>query len=331
MRAYSPKNNIFPLVSVIIPFYNREKFLSESIKSVLAQSETDWELLLIDDGSTDSGGEIVREFAEIHADKIRLLHHEDKKNKGAGASRNLGIAHARGKFITFLDSDDVFFPDALENQLSAFQHDANADAVCGTLICWYSWSDEPYKGEKDFKVDLILETEKLYQPPDLLVHNLHAGGRKPGIDCVMLKSDFAKRINLFEDDYRYIGEDQIFWAKVSLHGNIYVTNNVLAKYRQHPASTCAVESSGGKDADSMLIFLDWLENYLRGNEISDDKIWKALKSFRRTVIFQAKFNPLKQLYRRILPLRARYKIRDKLTKIKERLARSSHRHKKFIN
>jgi glycosyltransferase involved in cell wall biosynthesis len=327
MSENSTENQTKPLVSIIIPFYNREEFLEEAIESVFKQSVNDWEMILIDDGSTDKSVEIVQTFIKKYPHKIHLLSHEKNQNKGASASRNLGIAKANGEFITFLDSDDVFFPDTLERELKAFENNPKADAVCGTLECWYSWSDEAEKWEKDFIVALVLETEKLYQPPDLLVHNLNAGGRKPGINCVMLKRDFAKNFELFEDDYRYAWEDQVFWAKVSFHGTIYVMDAVLAKYRQHPASTCAVESKSGQDIPSVNIFLDWLEAYLRKQNVENKNVWKALHSFQKTLYLETKFSKLKQLYRRMFPLHIRYKIRDKLTRVKQILSRSAHRHK----
>ncbi len=327
MIEKTKKDQIRPLVSIIIPFYNRADFLREAIESVLDQTETDWELLLINDGSTDQSGAIAESFKAEYPSKIRLCSHSQNQNKGASASRNLGIAKAAGQFITFLDSDDVFFPDTLQKELQAFAQNPLADAVCGTLKCWYSWSEKAAKREKDFIINLVLETEKLYQPPALLIHNLTAGGRKPGINCVMLKNEFAKNFELFEADYRYAWEDQVFWAKVSLYGKIYVMDAVLAKYRQHPASTCAVESENGQDISSMNIFLDWLEIYLNKQNIENSNVWKALRSFRRTLFLETKLRKLKQMYRRMLPLHIRYKIRDLWTNTKKISARSAHRHK----
>lgn len=316
-----------PLVSIIIPFFNRKEFLVEAIESILAQSEKDWELLLIDDGSTDNGAEIARGFVQEYPCKIQLLNHPNNQNKGASASRNLGISNAKGKYLTFLDSDDIFFPDTITRELKAFEKNTDADAVCGTLECWYSWSGKADRREQDFTIDLVLELEKLYQPPDLLVHNLNAGGRKPGINCVMLKSEFVHRVGLFEEEFTRTGEDQVFWAKVSLFGQIYVMDAVLAKYRQHPASTCAIESENGQDIPLMNIFLDWLENYLRQQNIENKEVWKALRGFRRTLYLETKFRKLKQLYRRMFPLHFRYKMRDKWTRLKKTLSRSAHRHK----
>lgn len=315
-----------PLVSVIIPFYNREEFLGEAVESVLAQTFDDWELILVDDGSDDGSARIAREYSERHPSRIRLVGHDEGANRGATASRRLGFERAAGEFVTFLDSDDVFFKDTLERELRAFRENPEADAVCGTLVCWYSWSEAAAAGERDFTIDLVLDTERMYAPPELLIHNFRAGGRKPGMNCVMLKSGFARRIGVFTEDYAHAGEDQIFWLRVSLHGRIYVMDGVLAKYRQHPASTCAVVARDGRDLSSMNIYMDWAGNYLREQNVTDPEIWRAYRNFKRKCALEAKVGGVKRLYRRLLPLHVRYRLRDRITRAKRLLTRTAHRH-----
>ncbi len=325
MNNNSSKKLEKPLVSIIIPFYNREDFLSDAIDSVLSQTYENWELMLIDDGSKDKSFEIAKNYSEKHPRKIKVLTHENGQNRGASASRNLGIKNSKGGFITFLDSDDIYFPDTIEKEVTAFAENPDAEAVCGTLECWYSWSEEADEREKDFEIDLVLQLERIYEPPELLIHNLSAKGRKPGINCVMLKRGFIERIgSVFEDDCQYVWEDQIFWAKVSLNAKIFVMGDCLSKYRQHPTSSSTVEMQDGQDIPSMQIFLDWLEEYLIEQNANDKRVWKSLRSFRRSLKVETKLSGLKQFYRRSLPLYMRYKIRDKLTALKE-LLRSSHR------
>jgi glycosyltransferase involved in cell wall biosynthesis len=314
MNSYPNQSAENPLVSIIIPFYNREDFLREAVESVESQSYQNWELLLVDDGSTDRSATIAREFVKKQPKCIFLLQHED--NRGASAARNTGIRHATGEYVTFLDSDDVFFPNTIEREVKVFKNNPEADAVCGTLQCWYSWSLEASAFERDFTVNLFVELEKLHEPPFLLIHNLRAGGRKPGINCVMLKKDFVRRVGVFEEDFRYAWEDQIFWAKVSLRGKIYVMDACLSKYRQHSASTCAVTAQNGDELRSIKRFPEWLENYLREQNISDQRIWSALRDFQKSIRYQEKLRRLKQLYRRLLPLYARYWLREKWVGIK---------------
>lgn len=299
-----------PRVSVIIPFFNRERFLGEAIESVLAQTYQNWELILINDGSTDSSLNVAGDFIKKYPDRIFLHSHENEENRGASSSRNLGIKHAQGDLITFLDSDDVFLPKTLAIEIRAFASNPDADVVCGTLEYWFSWSEQIDKRERDFLVNLGLATETLYQPPSLLVHNLRAGGRKPGIGCVILKSGFAKKVGLFKDDFVYVGEDQIFWAKVCLYGKIYVLENCLAKYRQHRHSSSAVLTNGGDFNADLEQFSAWLENYLAINKIENKQVWEALKVWQKENRYRIKYKRLLNFYQRVFPYRYRYRIRD---------------------
>lgn len=306
------------LVSVIVPFFNREKFLAETIESVLAQTYRNWELILIDDGSTDESARIARNFVEKYPHKIFLCAHENGKNRGASSSRNLGIKNAKGDFLTFLDSDDVFLPGALETEISAFLENPAADVVCGTLRYWFSWTTKRDEKERDFTVNLGLPTEKLYAPPQLLIHNLRAGGRKPGIGCVMLKKQLARQFSLFEDDFAYVSEDQIFWAKVSLHAKIYVLRDCLAKYRQHPHSSSSLLMRDGNTRANWEKFSIWLENYLNENQIENRELRRALKDWQKENAYRVKYERLMNLYHRFVPFHLRYRLRDLIVKWRTR-------------
>src|SRR5215475_5728613 len=97
-----------PLVSVVIIFLNAECFIQEAIESVFAQAYPAWELLLVDDGSSDASTTIAQRYAEQHRHQVRCLEHPGHANRGMSASRNLGIRNARGPYIAFLDADDVW-------------------------------------------------------------------------------------------------------------------------------------------------------------------------------------------------------------------------------
>ena len=100
------------LVSIIMPSYNTARFISETIESVLAQTYTNWELIIVDDCSTDNTDEVVAAFSD---ERIRYLKNE--KNSGAAVSRNYALREARGRWIAFLDSDDLWHPEKLEKQI----------------------------------------------------------------------------------------------------------------------------------------------------------------------------------------------------------------------
>ncbi len=114
------------LVSIVMPVYNCEKYIGEAIEGLLAQSYTDWELNAVDDCSTDNSAEIIKSFAEKDA---RIRYFRLDKNSGAAAARNKGIDEATGRYIAFLDSDDVWLPEKLEKQITFMQH-TNAAISC---------------------------------------------------------------------------------------------------------------------------------------------------------------------------------------------------------
>jgi len=120
-----PEKN--PTVSVIIPTYNRAHLIGRAIQSVLNQTYQDFEVIVVDDGSTDNTEEVIKEF-QRKDERIKYIKHE--KNKGGSAARNTGIKAARGKYIAFQDSDDEWLPEKLEKQMQVFE---NAPAEVGVV------------------------------------------------------------------------------------------------------------------------------------------------------------------------------------------------------
>jgi len=137
------------LVSAIIIFFNAEKFIEEAIESVLAQSYDNWELLLVDDGSEDNSTMIARRYEKKYQPKVRCFEHDGHSNQGMSASRNLGLSHARGEYIAFLDADDVWMPHKLEQQAAILNSRPEAAMVYGRTLIWYSWSGEPEDEYRD--------------------------------------------------------------------------------------------------------------------------------------------------------------------------------------
>src|SRR5687768_176289 len=110
-----------PLISAVIIFLNGERFLDEAVRSVLVQTYPNWELLLCDDGSADAATSIAKRYALQHPDRIRYLDHPGHANRGMSATRNLGLHHARGEFIAWLDADDVWLPEHLSRLAAALR------------------------------------------------------------------------------------------------------------------------------------------------------------------------------------------------------------------
>src|SRR5438876_6978821 len=138
-----------PLVSVIVIFFNAEEFIQEAIQSVFAQTYASWELLLVDDGSTDGSFAIAQRCAKASG-KVRYLEHAGHENRGMSVSRNLGIANATGEYIAFLDADDVWLPHKLEQQVAALESQPEVGMIYGPAQWWYSWSGNPEDLQRDY-------------------------------------------------------------------------------------------------------------------------------------------------------------------------------------
>ncbi len=122
-----------PLVSVVIPTYNRRDSVREAIASAVAQSYPDVEVIVVDDGSDDGTAEVVREFQEFQ--EFEAVQYVYQANRGVSAARNVGVARARGELIAFLDSDDVWQPDKLAYQVALFQEHSDVQ-ICQTDEIW---------------------------------------------------------------------------------------------------------------------------------------------------------------------------------------------------
>src|ERR1051325_1579612 len=161
-----------PLVSVIVIFLNAARFIGEAVTSVFEQTYDSWELLLVDDGSSDGSSEMSQQYAERHPGRIRYLMHPNHQNRGMSASRNLGLSHAKGDFIAFLDADDVWLPEKLQKQVAIMQAQPKAMMVYGSSQYWYSWTGDAADLVRDYVPALGVEVERLITPPSLLTLSL---------------------------------------------------------------------------------------------------------------------------------------------------------------
>src|SRR5262249_39236563 len=149
-------------VCTVIIFLNAENFIDEAIASVFAQTYDDWELVLVDDGSSDASTAIAKDYAARFPARIRYLEHEGHQNRGKSASRNLAIRNSRSEFVAFLDADDVWMRDKLREQVEILDAHATAGMVYGPGEWWYSWSGKEIDQNRD-------SIQKLWTEPNILV------------------------------------------------------------------------------------------------------------------------------------------------------------------
>lgn len=266
------------LVSVIIPFYHvSPAFFREAIESVLNQTYQNFELLLIDDGADEESAAVADEYARMHPERIRVYCHPGGGNRGISASRQLGIANAGGEFIAFLDADDVWLENKLDEQVALLEQHPEAGMLYGNTLYWYSWTGKDADLHRDYLPVLGLETKGVIQPPKLLPLYLLGKTVVPCTCSLLIRKQALEAVGGFEAAFAGMYEDQVFYAKISLQAPIYVSGACWDKYRQHPVSMTAVSAVTGEEQIARGKYLEWLENYLIEKGIKDPEVWTALK------------------------------------------------------
>ena len=267
-----------PLVSVITPFLNEERYLADAVDSVRAQTMRGWELLLVDDGSQDNSSKIAARCVASDTIRIKLLQHPNRQSRGAAAARNLGVKHAIGDFVCFLDADDVYEPQKLEAEIRLLQEMPEVAMLYGPTVWWYPGSSLQHRAEK-----LGVVSGRTYLPPKLLTDLLllHKGD-VPCICSAMIRRDAILAVGGFEEDFE-LYEDQTLWVKLFLRYPVYVSSRALSKYRQHGESTSARARLAGeyhpwKPHVAELKFFDWVRSYMHSIEVSEPAVERALRS-----------------------------------------------------
>jgi glycosyltransferase involved in cell wall biosynthesis len=260
-----------PLVSVIMIFLDEEKFIQEAVESVLAQTYPNWELLLVDDGSTDRSTEIARGFENRYPRRICYLEHEGHQNKGMSATRNLGIRAAQGEYITFLDADDVWLPGKLERQVSILESRPEIGFLTAPARYWYSWSEDSSKGRPDFVQQFEgIPVNTAVGPPALLL--LFLKNELATVCDLLCRREVIAATGGYEERFRGMYEDQAFHAKLCLRYPVYIPNEVGYLYRQHPDSCTSKSHTAGLYISNRLTYLKWLDRYLKEQKVNDRKL-----------------------------------------------------------
>lgn len=198
-----------PLVSVVMPAYNVEKYVEEAVRSILDQTFLDFEFIIVDDGSTDRTPEILRSFSDP---RIRLLFNE--KNEGNYPARNRGCRLARGKYIAVMDADDVAMPERLEKQVNYLESNPNLVALGSE----YSLSSRECKNNVPLKYeDICFSLLKDFS----LLH-----------PSLMVKSSIFYNLGGYNEEYIYASDYDLF-CRLALSGEVENLSDILMIYRKH--------------------------------------------------------------------------------------------------
>lgn len=208
-----------PLISIVIPAYKAERFIRETLDSIATQTFTSWEAIVIEDGTHDGTEAIVQDFARTVSQPVIFLRHE--VNQGLPATRNTGIAKARGEWIALLDSDDIWAPDHLEKAISAAR-DSGADLVHSSVMMFDSDTG------KDEKVRAPTPEAKAAFPQSVYLARYTI---QPSAS--VFRRDICQKVGGFDPACRYV-EDREFWLRLIRAGaKIRHVDAVTCRYRQH--------------------------------------------------------------------------------------------------
>jgi len=203
-----------PKVSVIIPTYNRSAFISKAVSSVLKQTYRDYEIIIIDDGSTDATAAIIERF---NGDKIKYIY---QSHKGRSSARNKGVAKSNGDYIAFLDSDDVWLPEKLAIQVKAMDD---------TPKCGLAYTDAFME---DINGDNIEQRSKKYSCPSGDVFAQLYNWNFISTSTSMIRREIVDSCGLFNEEFGG-AEDYDLWLRIAAKHEILFIDKILARYCYH--------------------------------------------------------------------------------------------------
>jgi glycosyltransferase involved in cell wall biosynthesis len=249
-----------PRVSVVVPSYNAASYLPDSIESVIAQTYTGWELVIVDDGSTDDTPSVIRPYAERLQDKLRYVY---QSNRGLPAARNTGIRNARGEFIALLDADDVYLPSRLERGVALM----DSDPEIGLLHARVARIDA-----RNVVVSKPVHRAKYLSGN--IAH--HVFTRRAHLLCptILFRKSCVDQVGFFDETMRAT-EDRDLWFRIAEHYRVGYIDEILAYYRLSPGAM-------SRDLQRMLTWqLYFVNKYRRRGGVSALAVHQALGNIYR--------------------------------------------------
>ena len=224
-----------PLVSIVLPVFNAERYLSAALHSMLAQSVGDWEMICINDGSSDGSRQILESIAERDP-RVRVIHQD---NQGLVRTLNRGLALATGSLICRMDGDDISMPDRLARQV-AFLRDHPEHVAIGGAILKIDADSDP------------LGIERLSTEHDDIERALL--GRKTGLfhPTTMIRSSALSAIGGYRAEYEWV-EDHDLWLRLAQRGRLSNLNDIVLCYRLHASSICWQRSATQRERMTRLL------------------------------------------------------------------------------
>lgn len=213
-----------PKISIVLPTYNGARWLSLAIESIQHQSLTDWELIIVNDGSTDQTEEIIDKYAKIDA---RIQKINNPINKKIPGSLNIGFKSARGKYFTWTSDDNLYKTDALETMASFLDSHPDIDLFSGNI--------DIINEEGQFvRPCYTVEGAKNRKPQDLII-GCNIGG------AFLYRREIAEKVGGY-DEKTFCAEDYDYWCRIAIAGNIHYSEKSIYEYRVHAGALTQTQS-----------------------------------------------------------------------------------------
>lgn len=219
-----------------MPLYNGELFLDQAIKSVVAQTFPNWELIIVDDGSKDQGLERAKYWV-AQDNRITVFHHPGKANKGVSATRNLAITHAKGQYLALLDCDDKWLPDKLQIQVEVLQKYpdvaiiySKAEVIDGQNNVLWQHPESAPKMERPLIFGSGIPNMPVLDFKKVITNEFWLPA-----SSVLMSKTLVNECNNFNENLKYQVEDSLLFLQIIEKGAIYFIDKVLVQYRIHPS------------------------------------------------------------------------------------------------
>lgn len=276
-----------PVASVIMIFLNARRYMAEAIESVVSQTLPSWELVLVDDGSSDGSRDIALDYATRDPDRIRLFEHPERRNLGTGPSRNAGMRMARGRYLAFLDADDVYEPERLARTVSLLEADPDLGVVLNSELYWRSWQGAgSAAGRLTTLPDEIVSPSavpgEVFPPPLLMAGTLATPGAvMPAICSITFRRQSVIDLGGIPESFDSQYEDQALIVKLLMNCSCVVVEDCLVRYRQHAESLthramAAGEYLPGRPHPQREKFIRWLMGYTASLGFDEPRLTAAL-------------------------------------------------------
>ena len=271
-------------ISVITPVYNAENFIVQAVESAL-QFEEVWEIILVEDQSPDNALEVCRNLAEKH-DRVKLFQHPDKKNHGAGASRNLGMENATGDFIAFLDADDYFLPNRFDAEKKLFQN-IEVDGVYGALGVHY-YSEKAKEQYFPTYGNTLTTVYKKHAPEDVFPGQIGLRGSFGlfSIDALTLRKSSLDNVKPWMKTHLRLHQDSEFLFRISYYLKLFpgILDEAVAVRGVHENNRISqLDSKKIKPATTRVLLWkevnDWAKNETKMPENEKLHIKRMYRSF----------------------------------------------------